>query len=92
MIICTESTVKGLPKDWIWQRDVPWGKWFFWHPHVWNGDYDEHGYAVLHEFAYLRLPSWGMLCDISMDEDRWGQRVLIWHGRKGFRMGAYFPP
>lgn len=41
---------------------------------------------------FLRLPSWGFGYDMTMDEERWGQRVLRWHGKRGFSMGWSFPP
>jgi len=35
---------------------------------------------------WLRLWSFGMYYDIASDAHRWGQRVLVWHGLKGFRI------
>lgn len=89
--------VWGLPEKWVspsetWsapQADA--GKWFGYWPCVWNGDIDRHRCAITHDFGFLRLPSWGYAYDISYDGQRWGQRVLLWHGRKGFRLGWYFP-
>jgi hypothetical protein len=86
--------VYGLPGKWVCREDI-WlnsHKWFKYWPCVWDGDLDEHRGAITYDFFHLRLPSWGMLYDIRCDEYRWGQRVLFWHGRKGFRMGVYFPP
>lgn len=34
---------------------------------------------------WLRLPSFGWYFDYNFDHELWGQRVLFYHGRQGFR-------
>ena len=41
---------------------------------------------------YLKLPFFGMGYSICEDVERWGQRILWWHGRRGFRLAWYFKP
>lgn len=43
-------------------------------------------------FFLLRLPSFGYGYDISSDRLRWGQRVLMYHGRKGLSVKWLFAP
>lgn len=42
-------------------------------------------------FMMLALPSWGMLYDVRTDKDRWGQRQLVYLGRRGFFIVPRFP-
>lgn len=35
---------------------------------------------------WLRLPSWGFGFDLSWDQERWGQRVLVYHGHRGLSL------
>jgi hypothetical protein len=81
--------VLGLPKSYInaW-ASLP-DRWFA-TALMWNGDVDECGYAKVYRVARLRVPSWGMLYDVAADEYRWGQRVLLYHGRDGFRIVPRF--
>lgn len=41
-------------------------------------------------FVWLRLPSYGMGYCINIDEERWGQRVLMYRGHCGFSFHWYF--
>lgn len=42
---------------------------------------------VYHEpVLWLRLPSFGMYYDLTTDSHRFGQRVLVYHGREGWRV------
>jgi hypothetical protein len=43
-------------------------------------------------FIWLRLPSYGIGYCINNDEERWGQRVLMYRGHCGFSMHWYFKP
>lgn len=38
----------------------------------------------------FRLPIWRHGYDICCDQLRYGQRVLAWYGRGGFRLSWYF--
>jgi hypothetical protein len=43
-------------------------------------------------FIRVRLPSYGMMYSINVDEYRWGQRVLMYRGHAGFSIWPYFKP
>jgi hypothetical protein len=66
--------------------DFPSARWFhYFSVQDWkDGEY--------YDAFMLRLPSWGYGYDICMDEERWGQRVLKWRGKRGFSMGWSFLP
>lgn len=51
--------------------------------------FDEPEHAA--HFVIVRLPSFGVGYDLSRDENRWGQRALLYHGRKGFSLIWLFP-
>lgn len=41
-------------------------------------------------FILLKLPSWGFAPVISMNALAWGQRMLVYNGRKGFSVQWHF--
>lgn len=43
-------------------------------------------------FFRLKLPSWGYGYDIRRDGEYWGQRALLYHGHRGFRIQWLFKP
>lgn len=40
---------------------------------------------------WLRLPSWGYEYHPAYNEDRWGQRMLVYFGRRGLKIRWRFP-
>lgn len=61
--------------------DAPWGFVVLrWVKHMTRAGlvYDEA------HLLWVCLPSWGFGYDYPRDEDRWGQRVLFYHGKQGF--------
>lgn len=42
-------------------------------------------------FLIVSLPSWGMLYDIRSNRYQWGQRQLVYLGRRGFFIVPRFP-
>ncbi|HEY2002157.1 MAG TPA: hypothetical protein VGG80_07550 [Acidobacteriaceae bacterium] len=40
----------------------------------------------------VRLPSYGIGYEINTDTERWGQRVLCYHGHSGFSIQWWFEP
>ena len=81
--------VHGVPEKYIRSfMEIP-DRWFWWGT-LWNGDFDEGRRAQVYTVAILRLPVWGSFYDVARDEYRWGQRVLLYHGKSGFRLGTRF--
>lgn len=65
--------------------DFPPSRWFhYFSREDWNGEW--------YDGFLLRLPSWGYGWDIRWDAQRWGQRVLHWHGKRSFSIIWDFPP
>lgn len=61
-------------------------------PHQWFHYFSvENKDGNCYDAFLLRLPIWGYGYSLSCDSERWGQRILQWHGKHGFSLHWDFP-